>query len=106
MSEITKNLNSLKDSMFIYIELHIPDDTAVHLNKIKVDDLMSSRLDERQELISEEKFNNSLELIYKIQKPVLDSDDYSLEFFELLEFLFNSLSSFSPHFTQVGTSED
>lgn len=95
-----KELNSAED-FSVYVAFHITDETSSSASVSRLDRLMETVFGDTQscELVSEDWGHQ--EVIYKIQKPVLVSNDAMSIFFDKLKQIFIAASSMSPHFTQL-----
>lgn len=89
------------DDFSVFVAFHVTDDTSVQATIKRLSNLMEEVFGDTQtrELISKDYGNQ--EVIYKIQKPVLVSQDAMETFFDKLKQIFNAASSMSPHFTQI-----
>lgn len=97
----TLNDYTSMDDFSVFLAFHVMDDTSVGAAITRLSNLMEDIFGDTQvrEMISKDL--GSQEVIYKIQKPILVSDDAMATFFDKLKQVFNAASNMSPHFTQI-----
>lgn len=92
-----KSYNSAED-FNLFIAFHPSESGLFTHSLIKIDQLMVKEFDD--DCKREYENVDQLEIIYRVQKPIFVSGEDFKDFFLKLRVVFNSLSSFQPHFTQ------
>lgn len=84
----------------LYVAFHITDDVSTSASVARLMRLMESTFGTLQMKAVETSGTTSKEVIFKVQKPLLNTADAQLEFFQKLESVMIATSIYSPHFTQ------
>lgn len=90
------------DDMSVFVAFHVPTDQAVAAAIVRLDAMMHEIFGDTQvrEITSPTGLAHH-EVIYRVQKPLLQSPEAMHEFFDGFAMIFNSASPMRPHFTQI-----
>lgn len=99
-------MNNLKDytnenDLYLFIAFHLSDDSEMQNNIIKLDRIMNDIFNEVQSKVTEAESTGTREVIYKIQKPIISSNNEHKQFYSNLKTIFTITEKFTPHFTQM-----
>jgi len=98
--------NSTHNDLSIFVAFHISNDSSTELSQKIVETSMYELFKNESNRLVKSENDNGFEIIYKIQQPLLVSNDKDNEtFFNKLHKLFEKTSEMLPHFTQVDSEE-
>jgi len=92
---------SNENDLYVFLAFHIPDDSDSQLHINNITNIMNQYFQDSTFKTIDPEFSESYEMIYKIQKPLVASNEDVLSFFENLRTVFRTTDRFTPHFTQV-----
>ncbi len=93
-------IKSMRESS-LYIALAGPQTVLDKHGLSKVDKVFKEIFGDSSKKASVAQEEEEIEVVYEIQKPIVQDEILMKEFFENLEIILEELQEFTPHFTQL-----
>lgn len=96
-------LNNSANDLQVFIAFHVATEGSLQSALINLEKLISNLFPDEQSynLMSHATGHEESEIIYRIQKPLLSTNEDNEQFFKKIQTLLSISSELTPHFTQL-----